>query len=1060
MNTFVVIATTDGSPVDPEIVRRVDQTDHPDLPFVPDDYLRWSNARHNVHVSAWQAFTDLNGVGSHWHTNSHGLTMFTGHPAPRGGGWSRTGGTWAAQLADDLAMHGVLTAEERLLGLFSILSLPFEEPGYAVSDLISMGLLYNGRVGNHLIIASRAALVARALTPDGIEPARDLLGSGWIPYSQVPISLDTGFANVQALPFTSHVEFDPGRGARIVPRERPFWEIPGEPSFPLDEQGIGGYLENELRATIRTLSEFPASERQMRLSGGRDSRLIAALILLEEVQDAFTFFSFGLERTPDVIVARSIAERFDLNWKFESREAPEEREFEQPQRINAFQVSGARTGWDAKGQLRASTGMTLSGNMSELFRFGPSSASTLTATTFEESRDAILLSRNSDFARMLKPEVREHYNQAFAEWIRQRYADGVELTRLGSLFMPEIVGRRLYGAGSEVMTRTWIYPLYSPAGARAAQNLPLDRRYTQRLHFDIINHAHPDLAKLPFVNHGWRETAYSHLPNAADYADIPFVSPAGPEPTHWRVAQFDAHRPIFRRYLDDPSNPVFDLVDYNRVMNLVASPEITTGRLRTLYSIFSTALWLGHHELPARMNRTGELDFYQSEPGKPRDVPAFSSTQPAPPSDPESVHKIVSSSRPVQFSAPPKSIALVVSNFPVPSQTFIVDKYLHLLSRGWDINIIALNRDKERWDLYPEIESEPLLRDRVFTGRSIAERLHELKPDLVNFEFGDLALGSLETVKAIKARSIVGFRGYDICYQGLSVPGYYREIWDQADAVMLRSDDLWSRAIERGCPPDKLHTVIVGAVDSQLFDPGERAHRDVTGTAERPFRIVSVGRLVWKKGYEIGLQALRELLDSGVHAHLTIIGDGNMRSNVEYTIFDLGLADHVTLLGAQSRDRVFDEMMAADAFMMTSLSEGFGISALEAQSMRLPVVASDAEGLPENVADGVTGFVVPKRDPLTTADRLRDLAMDPALRQAMGSAGRHRVETEFTTEREIDAFEALFTEVIDRPLRARRLFDQLKRVSGPPTSGDLRSYLELEQAFADWVALEDSRIGV
>ena len=149
-----------------------------------------------------------------------------------------------------------------------------------------------------------------------------------------------------------------------------------------------------------------------------------------------------------------------------------------------------------------------------------------------------------------------------------------------------------------------------------------------------------------------------------------------------------------------------------------------------------------------------------------------------------------------------KSIALVVSNFPVPSQTFIVDKYLHLLSRGWDVNIIALNRDKERWDLYPEIASEPLLRDRVRTGRAVSDHLLELKPDLVNFEFGDLALDSFDTVKALNSRSIVGFRGYDICYQGLSIPGYYREVWDHADAIMARSNDLWLRAIDRGCPPE------------------------------------------------------------------------------------------------------------------------------------------------------------------------------------------------------------------------------------------------------------------
>ncbi len=79
--------------------------------------------------------------------------------------------------------------------------------------------------------------------------------------------------------------------------------------------------------------------------------------------------------------------------------------------------------------------------------------------------------------------------------------------------------------------------------------------------------------------------------------------------------------------------------------------------------------------------------------------------------------------------------------------------------------------------------------------------------------------------------------------------------------------------------------------------------------------------------------------------------------------------------------------------------------------MRLPVVVSDAGGLPENVADGVTGFVVPRRDPDAMAEKLAILINDPELRQEMGLAGRQRVEALFRLEDQIRAFGSLYDEV-------------------------------------------------
>ncbi|MEW6217386.1 MAG: glycosyltransferase, partial [Candidatus Bipolaricaulota bacterium] len=87
-----------------------------------------------------------------------------------------------------------------------------------------------------------------------------------------------------------------------------------------------------------------------------------------------------------------------------------------------------------------------------------------------------------------------------------------------------------------------------------------------------------------------------------------------------------------------------------------------------------------------------------------------------------------------------------------------------------------------------------------------------------------------------------------------------------------------------------------------------------------------------------------------------------------------------------------------------SISEGFCNAVLEAQAMMLPVVCSDADGLPENVQDGVTGFIVPRRNPEALAASLLKFARDPELRARMGTAGRHRVEREFSLSANVSQF--------------------------------------------------------
>jgi glycosyltransferase involved in cell wall biosynthesis len=129
---------------------------------------------------------------------------------------------------------------------------------------------------------------------------------------------------------------------------------------------------------------------------------------------------------------------------------------------------------------------------------------------------------------------------------------------------------------------------------------------------------------------------------------------------------------------------------------------------------------------------------------------------------------------------------------------------------------------------------------------------------------------------------------------------------------------------------------------------------------------------------------------------LVIAGDGSLRGALEAEAAALGIADRVHLLGA--RNDVPDVLAALDVFAMPSEWEPFGLAAAEAMAAGLPVVASEVGGLPEVVAAGVTGILVPACEPEPLAAGIATLLREPATRRAMGEAGRARVQAEFSAQ--------------------------------------------------------------
>ena len=186
---------------------------------------------------------------------------------------------------------------------------------------------------------------------------------------------------------------------------------------------------------------------------------------------------------------------------------------------------------------------------------------------------------------------------------------------------------------------------------------------------------------------------------------------------------------------------------------------------------------------------------------------------------------------------------------------------------------------------------------------------------------------------------------------------------------------------------DKVRVVRCG-VDIETFPAPEPAAGD------GDLRILYVGTLIERKGQPVLLEAFSRLVEGGVGAHLTLVGQGPQREELERMAEELGVADRVTFAGGLDHDRVRGELGRADVFCLPSFAEGLPVVLVEAMASGLPVVSTRIAGIPELVEDGEHGFVVRPGRADEMADALARLAADPELRRRMGESGRAKVERE------------------------------------------------------------------
>lgn len=283
--------------------------------------------------------------------------------------------------------------------------------------------------------------------------------------------------------------------------------------------------------------------------------------------------------------------------------------------------------------------------------------------------------------------------------------------------------------------------------------------------------------------------------------------------------------------------------------------------------------------------------------------------------------------------------------------------------------------------------------------------LARLRPDIAHvhspYPLGELAnwlLGRARATVITYHSDIVRQRGWLRLYGP-----FLRRVLAAADRILVTSPRYietspWLRPVREKC------TVVPLGVDHRRFTPPPVPY-------DGPPTLLFVGKLRYYKGVDTLLEALRTL--PGVH--LNIVGEGPMGPPWANLAARQGLADRVHFLG-EVDDAVLPSVYhQAHVFVLpaSARAEAFGTVLLEAMASGLPCVTTEVgSGTSWVVQDGITGRVVPPRDPQALAEALRVLLEHPELRARMGRAGRARVEAEFTQDQMTMRVEAVYREAL------------------------------------------------
>lgn len=401
-------------------------------------------------------------------------------------------------------------------------------------------------------------------------------------------------------------------------------------------------------------------------------------------------------------------------------------------------------------------------------------------------------------------------------------------------------------------------------------------------------------------------------------------------------------------------------------------------------------------------------------------------------------------------------VAVLLHEFPVLTETFILNQIVFLIQQGVDVQVFTLYPGdfdnlheqfkgfglKDRTKVIAVIPKDLKGRFNEILGFfkingfrnglkaflkcinpfhfglsglklsyfSYYTRLYGIRDfDLVHVHFGQMGAFYAKYVSSglfCNVPYMVSFHGFDLIPSDqLKNRRFYSQMFRTARLVTVNSN--YTRELLEKVNPNFINRIrlLPESLDTKLFQKQGRSTRRFK--KDQTFKMVFLGRLVDWKGPDTALEIISRLVyDLGFqNVELSIIGKGSMQSKLEEIIQKKKLTEHVKLLGAQDQSNIKLILNDADLFIYTGReqektlrAENQGLVLMEAQAMGLPIVAFDAGGVGEGIKDQITGILVSSGEVELFAQKVKELLMDEERRIEMGQNGQYFIQTTYDIE--------------------------------------------------------------
>ena len=358
-----------------------------------------------------------------------------------------------------------------------------------------------------------------------------------------------------------------------------------------------------------------------------------------------------------------------------------------------------------------------------------------------------------------------------------------------------------------------------------------------------------------------------------------------------------------------------------------------------------------------------------------------------------------------------------LKNFDVFQPVVIADKVQNMDMFPLNHNIYRLSDVWRRWTwkwLCGRVDENILRRTPHET--MLKRMFSKEHPGLLHAHFGTKGVWALPMKQQYGLPLITTFYGMDMS----KLPRQekwkraYQKLFAEGDMFLVEGSHMRHKLIELGCPAQKANIQHIGIdVDKIKFKPRQFPE---DGTV----KLLFCGRFTEKKGIEYAIRALSLVCGKYDNLEFRIIGDGELRVEIEQLIDTLNLSKHVVLLGYQPYSGFIEELQSTHIFLAPSVTAANGDSEggaptvlLEAQASGMPVISTHHADIPEVVLDNQSGFLVPGRDVEALAEKLNYLLEYPDSWADMGRAGRKHIEWNYNIRLEAGKLESIYRELME-----------------------------------------------